>query len=144
MSTTLRTLASVVALIATLAALYAWVSHNPTPSPSAPPVATETLPWTAEDFPIRVTTVEGGVRAEIAGYVDLDCQGCTDEFAVIKAEQIMSKVVAESLPVGKPLDVSEPMPGYVPAILLDMGWHGVKGDGCECLYPPNFTRPIAS
>lgn len=145
MSTTLRTLASVVALCAILGALYAWVSSNPTSAPVALPAASEsTLAWTPEDFPVRVSTIEGGVRVEIAGYVDLECEGCTDDEGVIKAEQIMSRVIAESLPVGEPLDVSEPMPGYVPAILLDMGWGGVKGDGCECLYPPAFTRPIAS
>jgi hypothetical protein len=144
MSTTPRTLASVVALIAALGALYGWVSAHPAPVGTAPTEASEPAVWTAEDFPVRVSTIEGGVRVEIAGYVDLDCQGCTDDAGVLLAERIMSKTIAESLPVSEPLDVSEPMPGYVPAILLDNGWYGVEGDGCECLYPPTFTRPISS
>lgn len=144
MSTTRRMIVSVLALSAFLAGLFVSVAHSSTPSPVVDQVATEALEWTAEDYPIRVSTIEGGVRAEIKDYVDLECLGCTDDEAVIKAEEIMSKVIAESLPVGEPLDVADPMPSYVPGILLDMGWYGVQGDGCECLYPPTFVRPIAA
>lgn len=140
-----RLVATVLALCAILSAWYSAATPSPTSVPSAPVEASEPVAWTPEDFPIRVSTIEGGVRVEIAGYVDFECLGCTDEFAVQEAQRIMSKAVAESLPVGEGLDVGEPtMPAYVPAILLEAGWTGVQGDGCECLYPPNFTRGIAS
>jgi hypothetical protein len=144
MSTTPRTIASVVALIAALGALYGWVSAHPTPTGTALTEASEPAVWTAEDFPVRVSTIEGGVRVEIAGYVDLDCQGCTDDAGVLLAERIMSAELMKSLPIGSPLNVGEgTVPAYVPAILEDMGWVGRPGDGCECLYPP-LHAPIAS
>jgi len=139
-----RLVTVVLALCAALVALFPMTTPSPTSAPVAPVEASEPVAWTPEDFPIRVSTIEGGVRAEIAGYVDLECIGCTDEFAVQEAQRIMSITVAESLPVGEGLDVGEPMPAYVPAILLETGWTGVQGDGCECLYPPTFTRGIAS
>lgn len=139
-----RLVAAVLALCAALAALYPVASPESTPVPVAAPTASETDPWTQEDFPIRVSTIEGGVRVEIKDYVDLECEACTDDEGILEAERIMSQVIAESLPVGEPLDVDEPMPAYVPAILLDNGWYGVPKDGCVCLYPPNFTRSITS
>lgn len=108
-----------------------------TPATAAPQMATETVAWTDDDFPVRVTNTPEGKRAEIAGYADITCEGCSDDQAMWIAQVQMSNAVAQALPVGEPLHVGEgDVPAYVPAILLDMGWQGHTGDGCECLYPP--------
>lgn len=144
MSTFPRTLASVLALSAILGALFMWVAQRPAPTPVVAQVASETLPWTDDDFPVRVSNVEGGKRAEIAGYADITCEGCSDDQAVWIAQLEMSNAVMRALPIGEPVHVGETdVPAYVPAILKDMGWVGRLGDGCECLYPPLHAR-IAS
>lgn len=148
MSTTPRIIASVLALIAALGALYALVSPKPTPAPVSTPMdTTEAMVWTDEDFPIRVTNTPEGKRVEIAGYVDLECLGCTDEQAVLKAQAIMSDAIMRSLTIGDCFYVGEGAagdpPAYVSAILQDEGWAGRLGDGRSCLYPP-LHRPIAS
>lgn len=144
MSTTYRMIVSVLALSAFLGGLFWGVAQRPAPVPAAPPVASETVAWTDEDWPIRVTNTPEGKRAEIAGYADITCEGCTDDQALFLAQDEMSNKIMRSLTIGKPLHVGEgDVPAYVPAILLDMGWVGRSGDGCECLYPP-LHAPIAS